>query len=63
MLIERYVGFVVEKKHLTYFGALPAPFVAAFSSSDIPVAGRSWNDPQLLGLRVAAGSLCDRVAR
>src|SRR5262249_1677593 len=41
MLVERYVCFVVEKKHVTYFGALPAPFVAAlmeFSPSDILVA-------------------------
>jgi hypothetical protein len=29
MLVERYVCFVVEKKYVTYFGALPAPFVTA----------------------------------
>jgi hypothetical protein len=60
MLVERYVCFVVEKKHVTYFGALPAPFVAAlmeFSPSDIPVA-RAINTAPLVTM---SGHVIDGV--
>jgi hypothetical protein len=60
MLVERYVCFVVEKKHVTYFGALPAPFVAAlmeFSPSDIPVA-RAINTSPLVTM---SGHVIDGV--
>jgi hypothetical protein len=59
-LVERYVGFVVEKKHATYFGALPAPFVSAlmeFSPSDIPVA-RAINTSPLVTM---SGQVIDGV--
>jgi hypothetical protein len=60
MLVERYVCFIVEKKHVTYFGALPAPFVAAlmeFSPSDIPVA-RAINTSPLVTM---SGQVIDGV--
>src|SRR6516165_3793495 len=60
MLVERYVCFVVEKNHVTYFGALPAPFVAAlmeFSPSDIPVA-RAINTSPLVTM---SGQVIDGV--
>src|SRR6516225_1454439 len=60
MLVERYVCFVVEKNHVTYFGALPAPFVAAlmeFSPSDIPVA-RAINTSPLVTM---SGHVIDGV--
>jgi hypothetical protein len=60
MLVERYVRFVVEKKHVTYFGALHAPFVTAlmeFSPSDIPVA-RAINTSPLVTM---SGQVIDGV--
>ena len=60
MLVERYVCFVVEKKHVTYFGALPAAFVDAlmeFAPSDIPVA-RAINTAPLVTM---SGPVIDGV--
>jgi hypothetical protein len=60
MLVERYVCFVVEKKHVTYFGALPTPFVTAlmeFAPSDIPVV-RAINTAPLVTM---SGQVIDGV--
>jgi hypothetical protein len=60
MLVERYVCFVVEKRHVTYFGALPAPFVTAlmeFAPSDIPVV-RAINAAPLVTM---SGQVIDGV--
>jgi hypothetical protein len=64
LLVERYVCFVVEKKHVSYFGALPAPFVTAlmeFSPSDIPVV-RAINTAPLVAMsgKVIEGVGLDR---
>jgi hypothetical protein len=60
MLVERYVCFVVERKHVTYFGALPTPFVTAlmeFAPSDIPVV-RAINTAPLV---TVSGQVIDGV--
>ena len=60
MLVERYVGFVVEKKNTSYFGALPGPFVTAlmqFSPSGIPVV-RAINTAPLV---TTSGQVIDGV--
>ena len=60
MLVERYVRFVVEKKDITYFGALPGSFVSAlmeFSPSGIPVV-RAINTAPLVTM---SGQVIDGV--
>jgi hypothetical protein len=64
LLIERYVCFVIDKKHISYPGALPAPFVTAlmeFSPSDIPVV-RAINTAPLVEMsgQVIGGAGLDR---
>jgi hypothetical protein len=60
MLVERYVCFVVEKKHVTYFGALPGPFVTAlmeYQPSGMPVV-RAINTAPLVTM---SGQVIDGV--
>ena len=60
MLIERYVGWLVEKDKKSYFGALPRPYIDAlmqFSPSAIPVV-RAINTAPLVSM---SGNVIDGV--
>ena len=64
MLVERYVRFRVEQNNVTYFGALPTPFVTAlmqFSPGAIPVV-RAINTAPLVTMsgQVIGGVGLDR---
>ncbi|MGA8695815.1 MAG: hypothetical protein WB689_18615 [Xanthobacteraceae bacterium] len=60
LLVENYVGWAVEKKNISYFGALPRPFIDAlmeYSPSSIPVV-RAINTTPLVTM---SGNLIDGI--